>query len=389
MHNALVALGGAFLAAGLLARLGKSFGLPTIPFFMVAGLLLGPNTPGIVLVDDASHLSLLASLGVVFLLFYLGLEFSIDELISGGAKLILSGTVFLALNFGAGLALGYFLNWGIPEALILGGAMGVSSSTIVSKLLTELGRINNDEARLILGIIVVEDIFVALYLALLQPVLGGSKGVVEIAIGFGGAILFLLLMFGVAQWGKGAVGKALEKADNELLLLTFLGVTLLIAGIGEEVGVSEAIGAFVAGLIFSGTTVAKRVQHLVLPLRDAFAAIFFFAFGLTFRPSDATAVWQVALLAAGLGIVLNIIAGAITARIHNLDRQAAANVCFTILPRGEFSLVLAALAASAGLDRRLSPLIAGYVLILALLGPLLAARSEQIARWLPQRTNAT
>ncbi|MGH9026533.1 MAG: cation:proton antiporter, partial [Acidimicrobiia bacterium] len=155
MGDELVALGGAFLVAGLLARLGRRVGLPTIPIFMLAGILLGPHTPGVVLVHDPAELELLAALGLVLLLFHLGLEFSLSDLIGGGRRLLVSGSVYLLLNIGGGLAFGFALGWGSREALIIAGATGISSSAIVTKLLIELRRLANPESRTILGIIVV------------------------------------------------------------------------------------------------------------------------------------------------------------------------------------------------------------------------------------------
>jgi CPA2 family monovalent cation:H+ antiporter-2 len=381
----LVAVGGAFLASGLLARLGRRIGLPTIPFFMVAGILFGPATPGLVLVEHPEDLELLAALGLVLLLFHLGLEFSLDDLIGGGRKLLGAGAIYLALNVGGGLALGFALGWGTREAFVIAGAVGISSSAIVTKLLVELRRLANPESRLILGIIVVEDIFLALYLAILQPVLGESEGFGEAALEFGRAFAFLLLLAAIARWGARWVGKLVDASDDELLTVCFVGVALLAAGVAEEVGVSDAIGAFMAGLILAESAAHDRIERLVLPLRDAFAALFFFGFGLTIDPGDVGSVALPVAIAVVVSLVLNLAAGILAARMHDYRRGPAANIGLTILGRGEFSLILATLAAAAGLDDRIGPFVAGYVLVLALAGPLLASRSAVIARWIPPR----
>ena len=178
MHLAetLVVLGGAFLVCGLIARVGVPIGLPTIPLFMLAGVLLGPSTPGFDLVQDPAELELVARLGLVFLLFYLGLEFSLDQLVAGGRRLVATAVIYLVLNVGGGLLLGLSFGWGTREALVVAGIVGISSSAIVTKLLVDLRRLGNRESRVILGIIVIEDVFLALYLALLQPVLGDAEG---------------------------------------------------------------------------------------------------------------------------------------------------------------------------------------------------------------------
>ncbi len=385
MGDTLVAVGGAFLAAGLLARVGRRIGLPTIPFFMVAGILFGPGTPGLVLVEHPEELELLAALGLVLLLFHLGLEFSVDDLIGGGRKLLAAGAIYLLLNLGGGLALGFALGWGTREAFVIAGAVGISSSAIVTKLLVELRRLANPESRLILGIIVVEDIFLALYLAILQPVLGESEGLADAALEFGRALAFLLLLTGIARWGAHWVGKVVDSSDDELLTVCFVGVALLAAGVAEEVGVSDAIGAFMAGLILAESAAHERIEGLVLPLRDAFAALFFFAFGLTIDPGDIGSVALPVAVAVVVSLVLNLAAGIIAARMHDYSRGPAANVGLTVLGRGEFSLILATLAAAAGLDDRIGPFVAGYVLVLAFAGPLLASRSAVIARRIPPR----
>jgi CPA2 family monovalent cation:H+ antiporter-2 len=382
--NELIALGGAFLAAGLLARAGRRLGLPTIPLFMLAGILLGPNTPGIELVEHPGDLQLLATLGLVLLLFHLGLEFSLGHLAEGGKTLLASGATYLLFNLGAGLSVGIALGWGTSEALVVAGAIGISSSAIVTKLLVELRRLQRPETRLILGIIVVEDLFLALYLAVLQPVLTGATGLEalrQLLLAFG----FLVALVALARWGTPLMDRLVGTNDDELLTILFLGVAILTAGVAEHLGVSDAIGAFLAGLILAETAAAPRIARLVLPLRDAFAAVFFFAFGLSLDPGDVGGVLPAALIAVFVSVVVNLLAGALAARIGGFDRVAAAGIGLTVLSRGEFSLILASLAVAAGLDERLAPFVGVYVMILALLGPLLAARSDHLTFLVPGR----
>nr|WP_202511697.1 cation:proton antiporter [Streptomyces sp. SID3343] len=382
----MIALGGAFLAAGILARAGARIGLPTIPLFMLAGILFGPNTPGIALVDNPADLKLLGAIGLVFLLFYLGLEFHLDDLVSGGRRLVGVGTLYLVLNVGGGFLFGLALGWGIREAMVLAGVVGISSSAIVTKVLVDLGRLGNPETRLILGVIVIEDVFLALYLAGLQPVLGQADGLGAAALDFGKAFGFLIVLASIARWGTRIVGRLISTKDDELLVVIFTGLAILTAGVAEELGVSDAMGAFMIGLILGATKSAPRIRALVHPLRDAFGAIFFFSFGLSIDPGDLVKVAGPVALAVVSTFVLNGIAGVAAARIHGFGRTEASNVVFTILSRGEFALVLAAVAASAGgLDARLAPFIAGYVLVMAVLGPLAATRSKRFERVIPAR----
>lgn len=381
--DTLLAMGGAFVAAALLARLGGRIGLPTIPLFILAGILLGPNTPGYVLIHDPHDLEMLSALGLVLLLFYLGLEFQVSELKAGGKRIALAGSAYVALNVGGGLAFGFGLGWGTSEAFVLAGVLGISSSAIVTKVLVDLGRLGNRETQPILGIIVVDDIFLALYLAVLQPVLAGAEGMTATLTQAGKAFAFLLVLAAAARWGTKIISRLFETRDNELLVISFLGAAVLVAGVAEEFGVADAIGAFMVGLMLGQTTSADRIRELVHPLRDAFAAIFFFAFGISIDPGDLPTVLVPVLVAVAATVAMNLLSGIITARIYGFDSQEAANISTTLVARGEFALILATMAAGAGLDERLSPFIAGYVLILAVIAPLAAGRSSWTARILP------
>jgi CPA2 family monovalent cation:H+ antiporter-2 len=385
MGHTLIALGGAFLAAAVLGRMGRRFGLPTIPLFMLAGIVFGPNTPGIELVEHPDDFALVAAIGLVLLLFYLGLEFSIGDLVGGGTKLLGTGALVIALNVGTGILLGLSFGWGGAEALVVGGIVGVSSSAIVTKLLVELQRLANPETKLILGIVVVEDVFVALYLAALQPLLSDASGAADAVWAFAKALVFLLALTAFARWGGRVVGRLLAPSDDELLTVAFLGLALLVAGVAHQVGVSDAIGAFMIGMVIAESPVHQRVERLVLPLRDAFAAIFFFTFGLTIDPGDLPRVAAPLAAALVLRAVMALVTGYAVARLNDLAPRGAANLTLSLVARGEFALILASLAIAAGLDERLAPFAAEYVLVLAIGGPLLAAHPAWLARLYERR----
>jgi CPA2 family monovalent cation:H+ antiporter-2 len=149
--------------------------------------------------------------------------------------------------------------------------------------------------------------------------------------------------------------------------------------------VSDAIGALLAGMIVASTALASRIERLVRPLRDTFAAVFFFAFGLTIEPSRVSSVAGPVAVAVLLTVVLNMVAGVVAARIGGFGRRSAANIASTVLARGEFSLILASLAIAAGLDARLGAFVGLYVLVLALTAPVIAAHSGVLARLLRRR----
>ncbi|HEX6195166.1 MAG TPA: cation:proton antiporter [Jiangellaceae bacterium] len=383
MHVELIGLGAIVLLAGLLARLGRRVGMPSIPCYMVVGILLGPGTPGPVLIEHPEDLAVLAALGLVLLLFHLGVEFPVEQVLGSGGRLFAAAACYIGLNVTAGLSLGLALGWGIPEALVIAGALGISSSAIATKLLIELHRLTNAETPVILGIIVIEDLFLAFYLALLAPVLSDADSPLELAGDVALSFGFLLLLFMVARYGARAIGWLVGSREDELLAVLVIGLVVLVAGVSQEVGVSDAIGALLIGLVVSRTSVRERVERLVLPLRDVFAAVFFVVFGLSIDIGDLGGVAVPAVIAVMVTLVANLLAGVAAARLFGFNQRGATNIGLTILGRGEFSLILATLAIAAGLDGRIGPFVALYVLILAVLSPLLAANSQYVARRLP------
>ncbi len=385
MDSELAVLGAALLLAGLSARFGRRLGLPTIPFFIVAGILFGPQTPGIVVLEDPEELHLLAMLGLVLLLFHLGIEFSVQELLSGGRRLLWAGGSYIVLNFGAGLALGWALGWGTREIFVIAGMIGTSSTAIVTKLILDLRRVANPETGMILGIIVVEDVFIAFYLALLQPIFGEQDAAGEVILSIATAFAFLLGLFAMARWGARLVRPFLATADAELTIVVTVGFGVFVAGFAHSAGASDAVGALLAGMVVAGTGIGPRVERLLVPLRDVFAAIFFFWFGLTIAPSDMGAIAPAVAVAVLVTLAFNVIAGVVAARIYRFGRIEAANTALMLVSRGEFELILASLAVAAGLDGRVAPFAALYVLVLSILSPLFSARSAALARWLPRR----
>ena len=384
MENELAVLGAALLLAGLFARVGRRLGLPTIPFFIVAGIVFGPQTPGIVVLEDPEEIHLLAMLGLVLLLFHLGIEFSINELLGGGRRLLWAGGSYIALNFGAGLVLGWALGWGTREIFVIAGMIGTSSTAIVTKLILDLRRVANPETGMILGIIVVEDVFLAFYLALLQPILGEQEGAAEIVLSTATAFAFLLGLFALARWGARLVRPVISTGDAELTVILVVGFGVFVAGFADSAGASDAVGALLAGMVVAGTGIGPRVERLLVPLRDTFAAIFFFWFGLTIAPSDMGAIAPTVAVAVVVTLAFNVIAGVVAARIYGYGRTAAANTALMLVSRGEFELILASLAVAAGLDSRVAPFAALYVLVLSILSPLFSARSFVLAQWLPR-----
>ncbi len=383
----LIALGLLFVFAYIFGRLGKLIGLPAIPIYMVVGLLASPNTHFVPISVPSASVELVAAFGLIFLLFSLGLEFDQDAFFGNARALLLSGGSRIAINMGIGFAFGMWVGWGGREALVIAGMTAVSSSAIITKLLIELRRLANRETPVILGIAVVEDVFIAIYLAIVTVVIGDDTDVATIVLKLAYSFAFLILMFALARWGGRVVSRLVGTRDDELFTILFFGLAVTFGGIGEMIGVSDAIGAFLIGLVLGATRYRTRIEGLALPLRDIFGAFFFLNFGLALNVlAFGEVLWQVAV-AVVMTLVVNTAGGQLIAWLNKLTPAEGLNVSAMLTNRGEFALILATLAAAAGLDPRLTPFAGLYVLVMAIVGPIIAVNSERIgARMFRPRT---
>ena len=386
MAELLLELGIAVAAIALAGAVAGRIGLSVIPAYIVAGVLLGPARPlaqfglGLPVVAYGEVVQLLAELGIVFLLFFLGLEFSIDQLLRDRRKITAVGLIDFAVNFGIGAAIGLAFGWTLLETLFLAGLVYISSSAIVTKSLIETGWIANDESGPILGTLVFEDILIAVYLALLAAVANGGS-IREAGVSVGVAFLFLGGLTVAAWYGSAWFERLFTTSSDELFVLRVVGLTTLVAGAALALGVSEAVAAFFFGTGLSQTSHVERIEHLVSPARDIFAAVFFFAIGLS---TDVTllagvaGLLAVAVVATTLG---KLVSGTLSGRVYGLDQRRSLRVGLGLVPRGEFSLVIVALAAGVGTGRLGSVLPAfavGYVLVMSVVGSLLVGRADSI-----------
>ena len=374
----LIVLGLLLLIAYVLGRVGKLIGLPAIPIYMIVGLAASPNTGWFPLNFESGNIEFIAVFGLILLLFNLGLEFDLDEFVGNAGKLLVSGGSYILVNMSVGFAFGFLVGWGTREALIIAGITATSSSAIVTKLLIELKRLPNRETPMILGVTVVEDVFIAIYLAIVSVVLSGETEIWPVVAKLGIAFLFIIVMFSIARWGGRVVSRLIRTKDDELFTILFFGLAVLFGGIGEILGVTDAIGAFMIGLVLGASRYRARIESLSLPMRDLFGAFFFLNFGLTLNVSTFGSVLSTVALAVLMTVVLNIAAGQFIAWLNGLGPQAGINATVILQNRGEFALILATLSLSAGLDDRIVPFAGLYVLTMSIMGPILAANSERI-----------
>lgn len=376
-------LGAIFLILALAGRVAGMIGLSPIPFYLLIGLVFSNN--GLIPVSFSQEfIQVGAEIGVLLLLFVLGLEYTPAELSEGLRRGMVPGVVNFTLNFTPGVIAALLLEWDFITALLLGGVTFATSSGIVSKLLGDLGWLGNRETPVLLSLLVVEDLMMAVYLPLMSVLLIGAAltaGLISLGIAI---ITVVTVMFIAMRWG-GLISRMMDTRSNEILLLTVFAAVLLVAGVTQELQVSAAVGAFLIGIALSDPIV-ERVRDLMTPLRDVFAAAFFVFFGLQLDPATIPPMLGLAL---GLGAVTGltkIITGIYAARRAKIALPGQFRVGTLLTIRGEFSIVIVGLATAAELDvPDLISLTAAYVLVMAVIGSVLVRIVNPIMRRILQR----
>ncbi len=362
-----IELGLAVVGLAVLARLASRWGFSAIPLYLLAGLAFGKGgLAPLELTENFIHIG--AEIGVLLLLFMLGLEYSGDELKANLRVGLPAGVADFVLNFTPGFVAGLLLGWKPLPAVLLGGITYISSTGVIAKLMSELKRYENPETPVILSVLVLEDLAMAVYLPIVGVLLLGGgfpRIVLSVAIAFTAVSVVIVV---AVRYG-GQLSRFAAHESDEIILLTVFGTVLLIAGLAQHFQVSAAIGAFLVGIALSGP-IAEQSHRLLGPLRDLFAATFFFFFGLQIDPGT---IPPVLLLAIGLAVVTaitKILTGYWAARRAGVNRAGCLRAGMVLVARGEFSIVIAGLGA--GLEPQLGPLAATYVLLLAVLAPILS-----------------
>lgn len=364
-----IELGVAIVGLSLLARFASRWGFSTIPLFLLAGLAFG-NGGFFPLNFSEDFIHLGSEIGIVLMLFMLGLEYTGEQLADSLKTSLPAGLVDFILNFTPGLIAGFLLGWGALAAMLLGGVTYVSSSGVIARLLSELKWQNNPETPTILGILVIEDLAMAVFLPLAAVLLIGqslTQGIASILIAITtvAVVLFVALKFGTQ------ISDRISHESDEIVMLTTFGIVLLVAGLAQMLQVSAAVGAFLVGIALSGP-LAHQAHRVLAPLRDLFAAVFFFFFGLQIDPGGLPPVILIALILGTVTVATKILTGWWAAGRAGLDAAARLRAGAALAARGEFSIVIAGLAVGAELTPQLGPVSAAYVLFLAILGPILA-----------------
>lgn len=381
-------LGQLALTVAVLGGLGlvaSRFGLSAIPAYLLAGLLLGPNEPDELSVIRPSEVTeFVAELGIVFLLFFLGLEFTLDRFRKSGRHFGLGGSIDFLVNGGLGLLVGLAAFGPSFAALVLGAAIYVSSTAVAVKGLIDFRRLADDETDLVLAILIFEDIAFALVLGFAG---GGGDELSSTLLLVTKAVGFVLVSLGASRWLARPIDLLLDRMPREFFLLFTVALLLGMGAGADALGLSEAIGALMAGVILSETSVRGEIEERFLGFRDLFAALFFFVFGLTIDLDALGSVGWIVALAVAVSLLGKLATGFAAGRVGGFSSRQSLNAGAALVAHGEFTVILAQVASGneaipAATRVDLVAFAGLYVLATALVGVVLMKESKRIGRLL-------
>lgn len=373
------------MGLAFLSRVAARIGMPTIPLYLTAGLAFGRG--GILpLVTAEEFVQVGAEIGLILLLFMLGLEYTAAELTSTLRRQSRVGAMDFLLNFTPGFGVGLLLDWGFVLAFVLGGVTYVSSSGIVAKVLSDQGWTGNRETPVVLSALVIEDLVMAIYLPIAGALLVGQGDIATLAPALIG-VAVVAVVLGAATRIEVGVSRLVFSRSDESLLLTILGMTILVAGAAEVFGLSAAVAALLVGIVLSGPA-AEAAHGLLSPLRDLFAAMFFAFVGLSVDPSSIPPVLLPASALGVLTVATKFATGWIGAARSGVGIRGRTRAGAMLTARGEFSIAIAGLATAAGVVAGFEALAVSYVFVLAILGPILVRFADPLGDLLARRAEA-
>jgi CPA2 family monovalent cation:H+ antiporter-2 len=370
---------------GALGLVARRFGISAIPAYLLAGIILGPNDPSFIqLVKPSDVTAFVAEIGLLFLLFFLGLEFSVSRLVRSGRHVFIGGAADLVVNFGLGLLVGVAAFGFSFTAIVVAACIYVSSSAIAVKSLIDLRRLADDETDLVLAILLFEDVVIA---AVLGFVATGGGSVATTAGVTAKALLFVGASLAVSRFLGGAIGRLLTRLELEFFLLAVFGFLIGMSAVAKGLDLSEAVGALMAGVVLSESGVREEIEQRFFAMRDVFAALFFFSFALTIDVGKTGNVGWMVLVALVVTLVGKLGTGILTGRLGGFSARQGLNAGAALVVHGEFTIIIAQLAAgNAALtlaQRNDVAAFAGiYVLVTATVGVVLMKESKKLGRLL-------
>jgi len=329
-------LGGAMIGAALIRRIRY----PPVLGFILIGIAIGPFGFGVI--TDLEFVDLLAEFGIVILLFVVGLEFSFGKLREIGSTVLIIGLIEQSIMFFVGFIIGSLLGWSIIESLYLAGVLAISSTAIAIKLLKDVGILHTKEADTVIGTLIIEDLTAILILAILTNVSSGNVGIIEVSITAAETIAFFIITLGV---GLKVVPRILETVDkldiDEAPFLTALALGFGLAFLANYLGLSTAIGAFLMGMMIASAPKADAIKNKIVPLHDFFVTIFFVSIGMLINISLFPEYLWISIPIILVAIIGKFTGNFLGAFLSGHTREESATIGITMVPRGEFSFIIA------------------------------------------------
>jgi len=375
------------VAAAATTMVCQYFKQPVVIGYLLAGLLIGPHTPPFALVKDLHSIHTMAELGLVFLLFAVGLEFNLPKLKRVGPSAAIAAVLEVIGMFAIGYEVGRLFGWGVYDRLVLGAILSISSTTIIIKVFMDLKQTREDFAQLVLGILILEDIVAVIILTLLSG-LGASASQEAAGLAVLASLwkvsLFtvLFLIIGLATVPP-LIQRIARMESPETLGITTLGLCLAGALLANVAGFSVALGAFLIGSIIGVSRDSNRVEEWIHPVRDMFSAIFFVAAGMLLDMRVLIEHWNWILILTGVTVVGKIVTGTAGAFLAGYPMNTSLKAGVSLGQIGEFSFVFATLAIASGkASHFLYPLAVSVSVLTTVLTPFLIRRSDTISGWI-------
>lgn len=370
------------MAAGFITLVFHRFKQPVVLGYILAGIIIGPHTPPFPLISDRDTIQTMADLGVVFLLFSLGLEFNVSKLKKVGGTALIAGTAEITLMLWAGYSLGRAFGWSEMDAIFLGAMLSISSTTIIVKALDELKLKRERFAQFIFGVLIVEDILAIAMIVLLSGLaLTGEVSVSSVANTLGrlGIFLVVALLLGLLLVPR-LLSVVARYQSKEMLLVTVLGLCFGFCLLVVELGYSMALGAFVMGAIIAESKQIHVIERLVEPLRDMFTAIFFVAIGMMVDPSVLVEYWVPILIITAVVVIGKTTANTLATIATGHDARTSLKVGMGLSQIGEFSFIIASLGVTLGVTSGfLYPVVVSVSVLTTILTPYLIRNSDLAA----------
>ena len=382
LPNLILDLGLILMAAAVVTLIFKKLKQPVVLGYLIAGFLVGPHFMFFPSVKDTESISIWAEIGVIFMLFGLGLEFSFKKLTKVGKSASITATFEILSMLGIGYMVGQLLGWGKMDSIFLGGILSISSTTIIVKAFDELGLKGKGFVSLVFGVLIVEDLIAILLLVLLSSVAvtqspSGSELIASsLKLAFFLVLWFLLGIYLLPM----ALKKFKELLSDETLLIVSLGLCLMMVIIASKVGFSPALGAFVMGSILAETSKGPKIEHLIIPVKDLFSAVFFVSVGMLINFKILTEYFGIILLITAITIVGKLISTTLGSLISGRNVKSSVQAGMSLAQIGEFSFIIATLGTTLKVTSEfLYPITIAVSAITTFTTPYLIKYSNQLA----------